>query len=213
MAVLVIRPEADAVEQVLSAIASHALSVAPHPGVQSLQPPLPPARSPMGRQQLTRATVDQAISAAPQPVHMLYFGHGRRDRLGDPTILVDAATFPHLKDSLVLALACSSSDRLGPDAVAAGVRTWIGFTRPILVPLMPWMTANLIPFHVAAIITLQGSPASDIVKQTRDTFEWLADHLLNSASATSYKQVVIDSLVQRGMSLTFRADGDLTATL
>lgn len=66
--------------------------------------------------------MDRAITAGPAPVHILYFGHARRTQLGDPTVLIDSATFPHLQGSLVLALACSSSDRLGPDAVANGVR-------------------------------------------------------------------------------------------
>jgi hypothetical protein len=213
MAVLLIRPETDAVEQVLSGVALHALSVTPpRPDIQSLQPQLPAAPL-IVYQPLTRATVDQAISAAAQPVHLLYFGHARRDRLGDPTTLVDVATLPYLKDSFVLALACSSSDQLGPGAVRAGVRTWIGFTRPILVPLMPWMAANLTPFDVAAVTALNGAPASDVVKQTRDTFEHLADNILNLASAAAYTQAVIDSHVQRGISSTFRADGDQTATL
>jgi hypothetical protein len=213
MAVLLIRPEADAVEQVLSGVASHALLAAPRSDVVSLQPPPPSATPPITRQPLTRATVDRAVSAASRPVNLIYFGHALRDRLGDPTTLVDVATLPYLKDSLVLALACSSSDQLGPDAVAAGVRAWIGFTRPIVVPLMPGMAPNLAPFNIAAVTTLGGGPASDVVKQARDSFERLADNMLNSASATTYRQAVVDSLVQRGMSLTFRADGDPTATL
>jgi hypothetical protein len=212
MAVLLIRPEADAVEQALSSVALYALSAAPRSGVVSLQPS-PSTTPPIVRQPLTRATVDQVISAATRPVHLLYFGHARRDSLGDPTTLVDVATLPYLNNSFVLALACSSSDQLGPNAVGAGVRTWIGFTRPIIVPLRPWMAANLAPFNVAAITALNGGPASEVVKQTRDTFESLADDILNSASGASYTQAVIDSHVQRGMSSTFRADGDQTATL
>lgn len=213
MAVLLIRPEADAVEQVLSGVASHALSVAPVPGAQSLQPAPPPATPPTARQPLTRATVDQAITAANPPVHILYFGHAQRRQLGDPAVLIDRATFPNLKGSLVLALACSSSDQLGPDAVANGARAWIGFTRPIPVPLTTRLGANLEPFRVAAAATLQGHPAADIEAQTRDAFEQLADTMINSAPAASFRQAVIDSLVQRGLACTFRADGDPTATL
>lgn len=216
MAVLLIRPEADATEQVLSKVASDALSRAPVPGAQSLTPPLPPPGSPNVPQPLTRATVDQAITAGPHPVHILYFGHGRRTQLGDPTVLIDSATFPHLKNALVLALACSSSERLGPDAVSSGVRAWVGFTRPIPVPLTQRLLPNLEPFRVAAAVTLKGDPAADIEKQTRDAFEKRADTIVNSASQANqaqYAQAVVDSLVERGLASTFRADGDRTATL
>lgn len=216
MAVLLIRPESDATEQVLSMVASHALSQAPVPSAQSLTPPLPAPGSPNVPQPLTRATVDQAITAGPQPVHILYFGHARRTQLGDPTVLIDSATFPRLKDSLVLALACSSSDQLGPDAVANGVGAWIGFTRPIPVPLTQQMVPDLEPFRVAAAVTLKGDPAADIEKQTRDAFEQRADTIINSASQAHHAQwvqAVVDSLVERGLASTFHAQGDLTATI
>ena len=200
MAVLLIRPEVDAVEQVLSGVAAYALSQAPVTAAQSLTRPL------------TRATVDQAITAGTSPVHILYFGHARRTQLGDPATLVDQASFPNLQGSVVLALACSASDQLGPDAVRNGARAWIGFTRPIPVPLTPQLAPNLEPFRVAAIATLNGDQAGDVEKQTRDAFEALADTTLN-ASTANYQQAVVNSLVQRGLASTFRADGDRTATI
>jgi hypothetical protein len=160
--------------------------------------------------------VDQAITAGPHPVHILYFGHARRTHLGDPTVLVDSATFPQLKGSLVLALACSSSDQLGPDAVANDVGAWVGFTRPIPVPLTQQMVPDLEPFRVAAAVTLKGDPAADIEKQTRDAFEQRADTIVNAASRAhpaQWAQAVVDSLVERGLASTFRADGDRTATI
>jgi hypothetical protein len=183
MAVLVIRPETDAVEQILSAVASHAITMTPRPDVSNSPPP-----------------------------HILYFGHGRRDRLGDPTALIDAGNLPNLNGAVVLAMACSSSDQLGPDAVAAGARAWIGFTRPIVVPLRPG-PAVLVPWYVAPVATLSGDPASDVQAKTRHAFESQADAILNAASAAAYTQAVIDSHIQRGMASTFRADGDLTASM
>ena len=102
------------------------------------------------------------------------------------------------------------------DAVANGVRAWVGFTRPIPVPLTQWLLPNLEPFRVAAAVTLKGDSAADIEKQTRDAFEKRADTIVNSASQANqaqYAQAVVDSLVERGLASTFRADGDRTATL
>ena len=204
MAVLVIRPGTDVVEQVLSAVALQALTMTPRPDVVCLQRPL-----------VTRAIVDQTIASTVSnspPPHILYFGHGTRDRLGDPTALIDAGNLPNLSGAVVLAMACSSSDQLGPDAVAAGARAWIGFTRPIIVPLRPG-PAVLVPWYVAPAATLSGDPASDVQAKTRYAFESQADAILNAASAAAYTQAVIDSHVQRGMASTFRADGDLTASM
>jgi len=60
-------------------------------------------------------------------------------------------------------------------------------------------------------VTLKGDPAADIEKQTRDAFERRADTIVNSASQANhaqYVQAVVDSLVERGLASTFRADGD-----
>jgi hypothetical protein len=62
-----------------------------------------------------------------------YFGHGTEDGLGMPT-LIDRDNVGRIHDMLV-AVACDAAERLGPAAIAAGTRAFVGFAGriPIIV--------------------------------------------------------------------------------
>jgi hypothetical protein len=201
MAILVITPEGDPVERALSGTATFAVVQAGRAVTTVAPPPT-----------LTRGAVDTELAAAPGS-DLLYFGHGQRAQLGAPIALVDGVNVAYLQGSVVLAMACSSAERLGPDAVQNGVRTWIGFTRPVLLPLGAG-SAALAPWHAAPLAALGGASAAAVVKQTQDEFGRVADQMLAAGpSATPWTQVVTDSLVQRGIAATFRFDGDGSATI
>lgn len=71
--------------------------------------------------------------ALPESGDIYYFGHGTEDALGIPT-LIDRDNVSRIRDMLV-AVACDSAERLGPAAIAAGTRAFVGFAGriPIIV--------------------------------------------------------------------------------
>jgi hypothetical protein len=74
-----------------------------------------------------RANVDSAL-AAPGDV-VFFFGHGDEHSLKGErqASVVDNANAHQAKGKAVVAIACKSGRGLGPDAVVAGVRSYLGF--------------------------------------------------------------------------------------
>jgi hypothetical protein len=64
-------------------------------------------------------------SQLPYRGDLLYVGHGTADELGIPP-LIDATNAGEI-EGMIVAVACRSAQRLGPDAVRAGVRNYVGF--------------------------------------------------------------------------------------
>jgi hypothetical protein len=82
-----------------------------------------------------RKKITAALTASAHLI--LYFGHGDSDRWktgGQAT--VDKANANILGPRAVVAVACKSGTQLGPDAVTAGVDTYLGFTSKVgVIPL------------------------------------------------------------------------------
>jgi hypothetical protein len=74
----------------------------------------------------TRSAVDAAF---PGTRCVLFFGHGNyAELLGAGNILVDTANIGRISGNIFVAIACSSANVLGPDAVSQGVEAYLGFT-------------------------------------------------------------------------------------
>jgi hypothetical protein len=111
-----IRPESDSVEVGLSGWAGLVLTSA---GGKSTV-----ATHDLRGTQVTSAAVAQAMTAQHAT---LFFLHGHADRLGDPTVCADSTNIGQARGTVLVAFACLAGDRLGRDAVANGVRAFLGF--------------------------------------------------------------------------------------
>ena len=74
-----------------------------------------------------RANVDTALAALGDV--FFFFGHGTEDDLKGEhrASVVDNRNATHAKGKVVVAIACESGRGLGPDAIVAGVRAYLGF--------------------------------------------------------------------------------------
>ena len=111
-----VRPEGDSVELALSTWAQ--LLLAGTGGKAGL------VLTDLRGMQVTRASV---ASAASRSHLVLFFLHGQRNALGDPTALIDATNVACLNGVLAIAFSCLAGDQLGSDAVANGARAFLGF--------------------------------------------------------------------------------------
>jgi hypothetical protein len=60
---------------------------------------------------------------------VFFFGHGNpTELLGASSALVDTANVGIARTSILVAIACSSANVLGPDAVSQGVEAYLGFS-------------------------------------------------------------------------------------
>jgi hypothetical protein len=122
--IAIVRPETDATEVTMSSwAAAYLAAIAGDPDVSL-------------RHDIAGRTATQAaISAAAQSVDaLLYYGHGRKDRLGDTTTLVDSSNYSDYKDKVLVAVACLAGDRFGPDVVGTGgAKGFLGFDDILIV--------------------------------------------------------------------------------
>ena len=76
------------------------------------------------------ATIANAL-ASPCSL-LLYFGHGTDGEwLTLSAATIDRSTIGAAAGKAVVSIACNTSRALGPDAITAGVRSWLGFTFPV----------------------------------------------------------------------------------
>jgi hypothetical protein len=161
--VLVIRPEGDETERILSA------------WVDMLLPPgtmLPGVTVVHDLQGAARATAAAVQAQCPNCDIVLYFGHGARASLGDP-VLLDTATISAANRRIVIAVACESSDTLGPAAVNnQGVTEYFGFSEPLFVHIViPALFGAELTNHLRAYLSGTSSlkqAASDVVSDFQD---------------------------------------------
>jgi hypothetical protein len=65
---------------------------------------------------------------------LLYYGHGRKDRLGETTTLVDSSNYSDYKDKVLVAVACLAGDSFGPNVVGTGgAKGFLGFDDILIV--------------------------------------------------------------------------------
>jgi hypothetical protein len=119
-----VRPETDATEVTMSSwAAAYLAAIAGDPDVSL-------------RHDIAGRTATQAaISAAAQSVDaLLYYGHGRKDRLGETTTLVDSSNYCDYKDKILVAVACLAGDSFGPDVESTGgANGFLGFDDILIV--------------------------------------------------------------------------------
>lgn len=186
---LFVGPGADQVEQVLETVGKQVASAVP-PSTQAQQ--LWQASAP------DRAAVQAALAAQP---HLLYFGHGTCDALGDPA-LVDGSNVALLRGRIVLAMACSSADTLGSDAVNnKGVAAYLGFTLEIFVPLGS-VTWSLTPWYVAGTQLVTGASVGQVASDTQRAFRNEGDRI-HANAPDGDTQADNDRLLMYGMALAF----------
>lgn len=70
----------------------------------------------------TRREVEEQLASADT---VLFFGHGSDMALGNPAVI--DMTNIHLATGIVVAVACWSASRLGPEAKSSGVDAFVGF--------------------------------------------------------------------------------------
>lgn len=75
----------------------------------------------------TRQAVTQAIAGMRC---VIFFGHGTVGELiaARNSPLIDSQNIGQAGNAIVIAIACSSSNQLGPDATAQGIESYLGFT-------------------------------------------------------------------------------------
>jgi hypothetical protein len=100
------------------------------------------ASQPFSRHDAAAITIPAIRTAASTATTVLYFGHGREDSwiecsaagFDSPVVVRSILGIPDasaLGSTVVLAFACLSADQLGPHAIAAGVRRFIGFRKTL----------------------------------------------------------------------------------
>jgi hypothetical protein len=121
--VVVIRPESDPVEKTLSLWVDMLLPPGTgRPGVTVVHDLVGPA-----------ATTAAAQTTCGAGDVVLFFGHGTEQTLGDPTLL-DIGSIMGAAGRVVIAVACLSSDDLGPKAVSQHhLVNYLGFSEPLFV--------------------------------------------------------------------------------
>lgn len=105
-----------------------------------------------------------------------YFGHGDRDAWHtDDQPMIDRGNVKAAAGKAVLSIACLTSRELGPDAVTAGVVTWLGFTIkvPVLVP-----HKNADPFGEAIVAALAGLASGATMGDVRDALVAACEQLV-----------------------------------
>lgn len=106
-----------------------------------------------------------------------YFGHGDEDHWltsGAPTI--DAGNVSAAAGKAILSIACRAGRNLGPDAITAGVISWLGFT--IAVPVIaPHKTHD--PIGEAIVRALAGLGGKGTMQQARDDMAAEFDQLVD----------------------------------
>jgi hypothetical protein len=196
--VIFVSPATDPTERALQGVALAAHAAAPA-GLQT---------STLSGGSASRAAVDAAIQGA----DVVYYGHGYRDRLGDQVALIDAHNIGNCQGRIVVGMACSSLAGLGQTAIALGVAAYLGFTRPVVVPLAggPW---SIGPWSSAATSLLAGGAVRDALDQTQIDFDADADRIINNPGSAGYAQAVLDGNVQAGVGAAFGFEGDRFAKL
>jgi hypothetical protein len=111
------------------------------------------------------ATNIKACLAGPADL-ACYFGHGNADRwLTKGAITIDKANVSAGAQKCIVSIACKTSRNLGPDAVVAGVRSWLGFTIAVAV-IPPHKTRD--PLGEAIVNGLASLCNNSTMQQARD---------------------------------------------
>lgn len=108
---------------------------------------------------------------------VFYFGHGDPDAwitCDGAVRFADAATIAVAKEKLVVAMACFSGDQLGDAAIAAGVRTYVGFTKRLFAIKSSPEFASA--GTSALSVLLHGAPAEKFAAALRHEFERLVEY-------------------------------------
>jgi hypothetical protein len=113
---LVICPESDSIEQIMSRTWAQAFCQGATGRAASI--------TDLSGTAATRAAIAGALTAN---VALMYFGHGQADRLGDPIALIDNRNVSSAAGALIIAFACYSAQKLGPDAIQQQVEAYLGF--------------------------------------------------------------------------------------
>lgn len=113
--VVLICPETDQVEQIMAAAWAD--------GFQLQAPPAASITSLRG----AAATHSGVSGAMATGTGLFFFGHGKTDCLGDPTVVIDAANVGGAAGALIVAFACFSALDLGPESIRQQIETYIGF--------------------------------------------------------------------------------------
>jgi hypothetical protein len=157
----------------------------------------------------TRGSVDAALQTNPD---LLYFGHGQPDSLSG---LVDIANVSAARGRVVMAFACSSARRLGVDAVRPdiGVRAYLGWTRPVLVPAGRNHDSEVLrPWVVPGEVLVAGQEARLAVEMFRAALEAAADRL-EAEQKPDWATAVAHACQMRGIASCFVCHGEGSACL
>jgi hypothetical protein len=101
----------------------------------------------------TRQEVEEQLAGADT---ILFFGHGSDSALGHPPVI--DGTNIHLASGVIVAIACWSANRLGPEARRAGAESFVGFSDEIHIIESP-VIDRLLGDGLQALSTGAESPA------------------------------------------------------
>lgn len=175
-----VRPESDNVEMALSSWASlirTAIAGKSGLAVSDLQGP-----------QVTRATVTTGILGQDLVV---FFAHGQRHCVGDPTPILDLANVANATGAIVIAFSCFAGDQLGRDAIASGVAAFLGFDDKLTI-YHP--TPALFGHHVEAAVqplVMAGQPIGQVLSDLRRGFQAIETHYTTGPGARHHNANLI----------------------
>ena len=79
-----------------------------------------------------RTVVEKAISSSDL---VLYFGHGSKDKIGNPNAIFDNVNIYHCSGKILIAVACDVAFELGQKAIKNGAKSFLGFDDELVVYL------------------------------------------------------------------------------
>ncbi len=81
---------------------------------------------------VNRAVVEKTISSS---YLVLYFGHGSRNKIGNPNVIFDNVNIYHCSGKILIAIACDVAVELGQEAINNGAKSFLGFDDELVVYL------------------------------------------------------------------------------
>jgi hypothetical protein len=111
-----------------------------------------------------KGKIASAINKAADVI--FYFGHGDEDSwLTNWKSTLDASNVSSANGKTVISVACKTACKIGPNAITAGVKSWLGFTINVAV-ISPHKNADPIGDAIVKGLALLGSKAT--VQRARD---------------------------------------------
>jgi|RhiMetdeSRZDD1v2_1073273.scaffolds.fasta_scaffold33395_5 hypothetical protein len=157
-----------------------------------------------------RANVDGALAAAGEVI--FFFGHGDENSLKgeNQAAVVDSKNAHQAKQKAVVAVACKSGRALGPDAIIAGVRSYLGFTIKLgWIPPYPGQPDVFMDAMLSSLdVLLGGGTLQDLRDRLYSELEAVADYY-DTGAGSKYRNALNGYFVATAVKDNIAALGDV----